>query len=365
MNTHKKMMVSIVVMVLLMVLLLVGCVPSQQEKNKGIVVGFMGPMSGDAASYGLSILKGAQLAVNELDLKNVKLVVEDSKCDPKEAVSAINKLISVNKVQVIVGEVCSGATLATAPIAAQNKVVMVSAASTSPKITPAGDYIFRTVPSDAHQAAFGAELLYQRGHKKLAVLYSNEEYGVGFNEVLKRIFPLLGGEVVASEPFERGDVDLRTQLTKVKSSGADAVYIISNSPDSAAAALKQIKEMGLKVKIFGSEGLKSQAVLEGAKGAAEKMILTSVTSGNIGFMTKYKAMYHEEPGPFAAQAYDAFKATGLAIKEGAKTGEEIKNKFASVQFNGASGNVAFDANGDLAIASYEVYIVENGKFEPQ
>lgn len=360
--------------VLLVALLLLGaCALSPQPttgkavaKTTGretITIGFMAPLTGDAASYGLSILKGAQLAVKEIGLENVKLVVEDSKCDPKEAVSAVNKLISVNKVVAIVGEVCSGATLAAAPIAAQHKVIMVSPASTSPKLTQEA-WVFRTVPSDALQGAFGVELAAKKGYQKMAILYSNEEYGLGFNNVLKEKFPKSGGKVVASEPFERGTVDLRTQLTKIKDSDAEAIYIISNSPDSSVAALKQIKELGITATIIGSEGLKSDDILQGAGSAAEGMILTSVSFGNIGFLTKYQREYGEDPGPFGAQAYDAYKAIALAVQQGSDTGEKIKKALENIEFQGASGPINFDPAGDIA-GNYEVYVVTDGKFEPQ
>lgn len=313
------------------------------KKASKLSLGLWVLLSGDAASYGLSILKGAQLAIKEAGLTNVKLVTEDSKCDPKEAVSAINKLISVNKVRAIVGEVCSGATLAAAPIAEQNKVVMISAASTSPEISKQA-WVFRTVPSDALQGAFGAELVAKNGYKKLAILYSNEEYGLGFSKVLQEEFPKQGEggggegrEVVANEAVERGVVDLRTQLTKIKASGADAIYIISNSPDSSVAALKQIKELGINAAVYGSEGLKSDDLVKGAGSAAEGLVVTSVSVGNVGFITKHQREYGSEPGPFAAQAYDAFKALAEAMKMGAVTGEQFKEKLALLSLTGPLG----------------------------
>ena len=143
-------------------------------------------------------------------------------------------------------QLCSGATIPAAAVANEQKVVMVSPASTSPKLSEeGGDYFFRVIPSDSLQGDFGAKLVYEKGARKLAVLYSNEDYGVGFNSVLMESFPALGGDVVASEAFEPKSTDLRTQLTKIKAAEPDAIYIISNSPDSAAAALKQIDELGL------------------------------------------------------------------------------------------------------------------------
>ena len=155
--------------------------------KKIVKIGFMAPLTGGAASYGLSIKKGVDLANKETGSK-LQIVYEDSRCSGKDAVNAINKLVSIDKVSAIVCEVCSGATLAAAPIAERNKVVMISSSSTSPNITNAGVYIFRTVPSDALQGDFGAKYVFSKGHRKLAILYSNEEYGMGFTKVLSESF---------------------------------------------------------------------------------------------------------------------------------------------------------------------------------
>lgn len=321
-----------------------------------IKIGFMGPLTGDAASYGQSIKRGVDLAYRDANLDNVEIVYEDSKCDPKEAVSSINKLINVDGVQAIIGEVCSGATLAAAPIAQANDVVLISASSTSPKITNSGDYIFRTIPSDTLQGAYGASLVYQNGDKKLAILYSNEEYGVGFEDVLQRTFQ---GEVVASEAFERGSTDLRTQLTKIKEARPDSIYIISNSPDSSVAALKQIKELRIIAQVYGSEGLKGPEVAETKE--AENLIITAVSAGTVGFSLEYEDEYSEKPGAFASQGYDAFSAVARTLKRGAMTGEEIKNDLYSTTFDGSSGRISFDLNGDVA-GSYETYQLKKGEW---
>ncbi len=358
-----KWFLAIVVVILLAVLIynysgITGSAIFGGSASSEIVkLGFMGPLTGDAASYGQSIKKGVDLALKEANFDDVEIIYEDSKCEGKDAVSAINKLVNVDKVIAIVGEVCSGATLAAAPIAESNKVVLISASSTSPRITTSGDYIFRTVPSDAFQGAFGANLIYQKGKKKLAILYSNEEYGVGFKDVLERTFQ---GEIVASEAFDRGATDLRTQITKIKEARPDAIYIISNSPDSAVAALKQIKELRIfGATLYGSEGLKGPEVAETKE--AENLIVTSVTSGTFEFDLKYLDEYDEEPGPFAAQAYDAMSALARTLKKGVSTGEEIKNELYSTTFDGASGRISFDLNGDVS-GNYEVYQLKKGEW---
>ena len=324
-------------------------------------VGVMVPQSGDAASYGESVKRGVQLAKKELGAEHVVFEFEDSKCDGKEAVSSINRLISAINVTAVIGELCSSATLPAAPIAEENQVVMISPASTAPTLTEAGDFIFRTVPSDALQGTFGAQLVYDKGHRKLAVLYVNDDYGVGFDGVLKKEFPALGGEIVASEAVARQSADVRTQLTKIKNANPEAIYLISNSPDTGVTALKQIKELGIEVTVFASEGLKSDDITSAAGDAAEGMIVSSVSSGSADFSNSHAGEYGVEPGPFAAQAYDAVKALVLASQTGATTGSEIRDALYDLSFEGASGYIDFDQNGDIT-GNYEVFVVQDGKF---
>ncbi len=326
-----------------------------------INVGIMLPLSGDAAPYGIGARKGAELAYEELGLKErgVNLVFEDSQCDGKSAVNAINKLINVEKVVAIVGELCSSATLAVAPIAEKNQVVLISPASTSPKITDSGDYIFRTVPTDARQGVFAANLLKKEKVKRLAILFPNEDYGKGFSGILSDTFEKIGGEVVASESFERGSTDLRTQLTKIKSRRPDALFLISNSPDAAIAALRQIRELRLRVRLFGSEGLKSKEIA--SANGANGLIITSVSPGTKKFNDAHKKFFGEEAGPFSAQAYDAIASINQAIEKRARTGEAIKNALYDMSFKGASGAIKFDKNGDVG-GSYDIYVVKRGKF---
>ena len=117
----------------------------------------------------------------------------------------------------------------------------------------------------------------------------------------------------------------------------------------------------MDAKVYGSEGLKSDDILKGAGIAAEGLVITNVSSGTTDFIARHKAEYNAEPGPFAAQGYDAFQALALAIKAGAKTGEEIRAKLDTLEFDGASGKIKFDERGDVA-GNYDVLVVKDGKF---
>lgn len=334
-----------------------------------IKIGFLAPLTGEASSYGIAAKKGFDLALQDLNNEimgmRVKAIYEDGKCEGKEAVNGAQKLISIDGVIAIIGELCSSATLAVAPIANRNKVILISPASTSPEITKSGDFVFRTVPSDSMQGKFGAELVKDLGFNRLAILYSNEDYGIGFKNVLEKEFEKINGKVVASEAFERKASDFKSQLTKIKAKNPDSIYIISNDPRASSIILKQIKELGIESQLFGSEGLKSKDILESAGEAAEGLILSSVSFGNFEFFEKFREKYGEDPGPFSAQSYDALISLSKAIeKANSLNTEKIKNALYNVEFEGFSGKIKFDENGDIS-GNYEVFKVINGEFVPQ
>lgn len=337
---------------------------TDQVMSETVTIGWMGPLTGDDAIFGASIKRGVELAQQDLDADDIKIVFADSKCEDEDAISVVNKLIDVDKVQAIIGEVCSSATLAAAPVAQSSGVVMISAASTSPKISQEGGFIFRTVPSEARQGSFGAKLVFDNGQRKLAILYSNDEYGLGFNTVLADSFSSLGGEVVAFEPFESTGADLSPQLTRIKAAAPDAIYIVTNSQDSAIAALLQIEKLGITATLYGSEGFKNPDIVAGAAAAAEGLTVTSVSFGSSEFIARHKQAYGESPGPFAAQGYDAFVAIARAIERGASHGPTIRDSLKSIEFEGASGYVTFDDHGDVA-ENYDVFIVKDGEFLSQ
>ncbi|MFB6181405.1 MAG: ABC transporter substrate-binding protein [Candidatus Magasanikbacteria bacterium] len=332
------------------------------EQEGQVKVGVMVPLTGGPASYGKSVKKGIELAHKQLD-QDIELVFEDSKCKGKASASAAKKLINVDKVDAIIGELCSSATLAAAPIAQQNKVPMISPASTAPEVTDQGDYIFRVIPGDSKQGKFGAKLVAEDGNERLAVLYVKDNYGTGFNEVLKKEFPKQGGEIVESVSFKKGSTSLQTQLTKIKAANPDSIFIISNAPDSTVAALEQIEELGIEADLYGSEGLKGGDTLK-AGDATEGLKITAVSAGSEEFVQAHKDEYDQSnPGPFSAQGYDAYQAIAKAVEKGAMTGPEIKEKLFTLDFKGASGRIKFDENGDVP-GNFRVLKIENREFKP-
>ncbi|MCX6712325.1 MAG: ABC transporter substrate-binding protein, partial [Candidatus Vogelbacteria bacterium] len=198
---------------------------------------------------------GLELAFSKLDPKikdRVQLVVEDSKCDAKTGVDVANKLVNVDKVKYITGEICSSVVLATLPITEPNKVLMMSPGASSPAITGAGKYFFRTWPSDNYEGGVLADFAKNKlGLSKIAILSINNDYVVGLRDVFNSKFESLGGQIVVTENFDPSDKDFRTQLAKIKASNPDAIYLDSN-PEEMPLVLKQVREMKLTQKLLAN-----------------------------------------------------------------------------------------------------------------
>ncbi|MDP3770120.1 MAG: ABC transporter substrate-binding protein [bacterium] len=326
--------------------------------SKKIKIGFIAPLTGERKSYGQAVRDGVILAKKDLGADNIEVFFEDTQCDPILATNAMDKLVKIINVKAVIGDICSGATLAAAPLANQNKIVLISPGSTSPEITSAGEYIFRTIQSDAFQGKFGADLVYQNGGRRLAIIYTDESYGQGFQIILSSYFK---GNIVSIQRIDQDGGDIRVQLLKLKTTNPDTIYIVTNGSRIGGGVIKQIRDIGITAKLYGSEGLKGDDLFDLAGDAAEGLIVTSISFGTDALQKRFLKEYDSLPGIFVAQGYDAFTALYEAVKAGASTGEEIKNEFARIKFSGVSGDIIFDSNGDVQ-SDYSIYEVQGRAF---
>lgn len=333
-----------------------------------IKIGWMGPLTGDVATIGAATKQAAELAVKEIndaggvDGRQLVLLAEDAGCDAKTASNAGNKLINVEKVTAIVGGYCSGETLAVAPVAEQTKTVMVSPASSAPSITNAGDYIFRVTPSDSYQGKFAANYVYNTlGKRKAAVLFAKVDYTEALSNVFAEEFKKLGGEVVLSDSFLQTARDLKTQMSKVKDSGADVLYFATYT-EAGAAGLKQAQELGLNIQIIGIDTYEDPK-LQSAQGAEGAIYTVPASLASEEFKTKFMATYKTEDVPaYVPQTYDTIKLLAAALAKSGSNTEALKTELYNVKnYDGVSGLIGFDDNGDLTTANFEVKKIENGK----
>jgi len=273
------------------------------------------------------------------------------------------KLINIDKVSAIVGGFCSGETLAVAPTAEANKVIMISPASTAPKVSEAGDYIFRNVASDNYQGKFAASYIYNTlGIRKAAVLYAVTDYTQGIATVFAEEFKKLGGEIMVTDNFLQDSRDLRAQLTKVKNSGADVLYFAAQT-EAGAVGLKQAQELGITMQIVGAETFSDPKVVT-AQGANGMMYTAPLSKESEEFKAKYFAYAGKSDNlpVYASQTYDAINMLAMVMKKVGTNPEAVKNELYNVKnYKGASGEISFDQNGDPVSADYQVMKVTDGK----
>jgi len=338
-----------------------------------IKIGYIGPLTGEAASFGVDILNGAKLAVDEInadggiDGRQIKLIAEDGRCTGTDAASAAQKLINVDKVVAIVGGQCSGETLAAAPIAEAAEVVMVSSVSSSPDVTTAGDFIFRVYPSDALKTKVMAKYFSQMGYGKVAIITENTDYAIAFRDAL--VDSVGEDAVVFNEVVEPSTKDFRTLITRLQKTEFD-VFVPNGQTDAVIAAMmQQLREQGLEQPAVGQDASDSVALGELATEAVEgmRMINTSSALGG-GDAEALAARFREQYGEpqsnpsFVTLAYDAAGVLFQAIRDAGTEGPAIRDYLYNLSgYDGAAGTFSFDSNGDVVGIDYALKEFQDGK----
>lgn len=359
------------ILLVITILVLTSCAQERTKEpqiEKTIQLGWLGPLTGDAASTGRDALIASEMAVEEINTtgglngRKIELIVEDGGCDAKTASQAGSKLINIDKVPVIIGGKCSGETMSIAPMAEENHVVLFSGCSTAQSITYAGDYVFRSAPSDAFQGKFSAEYAYKKlGKRKTAILAVLGDFGSGIKESFAQKFEQLGGQIVLVQDYAQDSRDLRAELTKIKSTDADLIYFIGYTA-STISGLKQAQELGISLPFLGGDSWDDAKIHENdfAEG-----IMYAVTTSNVSEAWKDKL---EEKGAHATVcapgAYNNVKIIADIIKKVGTDPSAIKDELYKIKdYQGVNGMITIDENGDLERAQYSVKIVKNGKSE--
>ena len=373
MSKSKQVIAIVIVAVIIIAGVWYGVVTNKTntpQTKEPIKIGAILPLTGEGASYGDVWKKAIELGRSGIEAKygqKVEIIYEDSQMKPADSATAAVKLINTDKVKaIIIGT--SRESLAAAPIAEANKVLMMSG-GTSAEITKAGDYVFRTYPSDLYQGNDLADFAMKKNYTQMAVLFLNDEYGKGITDVFGQRLELIGGKVVASEEFQaQGASDYKTQLTKIAKEKADAILIIG-SQNQYALILKQMKELGISLPVLAGEAFKDQAILDTAKELSEGVIFTAFvdpqTLEGEKFNSLYREKYASEPGAYAAEFFDNTELLLTSLIENKGDVERAKSWLYTVKdWHGATGITNFDSNGDVVGKSYTIYTVKNGQFVP-
>lgn len=336
-----------------------------------ITVGFMGALSGDAATLGVSIRAAVELARDEINIaggvggRPIELVFEDSQCDAKAATNAATKLMTIDNVVAVIGGLCSSETLAAAPLANSNQVPLISYSSTNPKITDAGDYVFRFIPSDTFQGKFAAEHVVNTLQKKnVAILYCLSDWCVGIKDVFKSRLAELSGTVVSEEGYAQDSRDLRSQITKIKAANPEVVYFLGYT-EASIVGLKQLKELGVTAPIFGGDAWDDPKIPEGAGVAANGAQFSTAGGKELSqaFIDEVKSRSGGvELNTYTARGYDILMVLTQIMRKVGTDSVAIKDALYGVKnYNGVADTYTLDANGDITTAMYIIREYQDGK----
>ena len=363
---------------IVVVLLIAGYVFTQSAKNDApFKIGAVLPLTGSAAIWGKNSQQGIDLALKEINdaggIKGRKITVvyEDSQSEPKNATTALQKLITADRVPAVIGDIASSSVLAMAPIAESNKVVLLSPGASNPDISNAGQYIFRNWQSDALEGRLDAEYASATlKWKRAATLYINNAYGSGLAKVFTETFTRIGGQIIASESFTQGSTDIRAQITKIASAKPDGIYMPGYPPEMIII-LKQMKELGVAIPILSVQAFDDPAIISSVGDAADGVIFSVPKPPDqtnpivANFRKKYVDTYGKEPGVTSDTGYDALRIIAYAIEHGGYTGPEIRTVLSNLKdFPGAAGPTTFDAHGDVN-REFEFRKIVRGRAVPQ
>jgi len=367
----SSVVLAIILSIISSLVVFTGCV---KKEEKEIKIGVITSLTGSGAPYGENVQNGIQVAVDEINNtggingKKITLLIEDDKTDPQIAVSAFRKLENIHKVPIIIGPFSSSSAMACAPLANESKTVILSSGAVTPRLTNAGDYIFRNRAPGQLEAVRTAEFAFkQLKLRQMAIFYITNDYGIGFKEIFEKYFTGLGGRIIFSESFDQGQSDFRTQIAKIKRLKPDGIYILG-VPIEVGHILRQSAEIGLKTK-FLMNNMEDPNLIKIAGSAAEGIFFAipffdpqNPNPKVKNFSNQYVNRFKRLPDMFAADSYDAVYLVKLAIEKGGYKGEGIKNALYGIKdFPGVNGLITFDENGDVT-KPLAIKTVKDGKF---
>lgn len=354
-----------------------GCGPAEKGQ---IIIGAILPLTGDGAPYGTALKKGMDLAIEQVNNKGgingnrLAVVFEDDRNLPQAGVSAYNKLKSVDKVPMVLGAMFSAVTLAIAPLAERDKIVLLSPTSSDVSLTNAGDYIFRIYPSDSYDGQFLGSFAFDKlGARRVAIVSMQASSTIAVSQLFKKVFQGKGGTIASDDTFREGTTDFRAILTKLKQQQQDVVFVPAALRESALW-LRQAKELGVTARFLGISTLFDPQLLKLAGDAANEVMFsspvfepTSSTAEIRSFVDAYKTKYGAAPDILGAYGFDTVNVAVDALQRagGTKTSPEaIKNSLYKIKdYPGVTGQMTFDSNGDVT-KELRIMTVRAGQFVP-
>ncbi|MFA6268335.1 MAG: ABC transporter substrate-binding protein [archaeon] len=364
---NMKLYLPIIIVLILLVGAFFLALNWNNQNNTKITIGVILPLTGELSDQGQSSKNALILASEKINSnggvngKQVNFIFEDSQCSPEKAVTAFNKLTEIDGAKVIVGDICSSASLAIAKLADEKKIVLVNAGTIAKDLTKS-PYVFRFWFSEEQAAEKIAQKAIAINCNKMSVLYVNNDFGLGFNNVINPSFSSLGGNIVLSQPLNPTESDFKTSFAKSEQLSPDC-YFLALYPDGLLLALKQAKELGINKPFFAHGGI----IGVGLDIASDKSLLEGVMGPlflppSAEFNNSYKTRFGTAPGVTADAAYDSVNALVKVISEKGYDSEQMRIGLASLKdYAGVTGTINMDSNRETN-RGLKIQLVKNGAF---
>lgn len=354
--SKKVLWIISVLLIFTMLLAACGGTGASAPASDTIKIGWIGSLTGDQAVWGTCESNTVKMLVDEVNAnggilgKKVEGFYYDTKGDAAEAVNAVKRLITQDKVVAIIGPNASGQAISISAVLEQYKIPDIATVATNPKVT-VGDngtvkpYNFRVCFIDPYQGAVAAGYSYDRlGLKNAAILYDvASDYSQGFTEFFEKTFTEKGGKIVAKEGFKEGDVDFRPQLSKIKESNPDLILMPYYYKEVALSA-NQARDLGIKATLIGGDGWPSEQLMEMASDSIEGSYIVNHLDFNDPevkpLQDAYKAKYNLPMELNGYMAHDAFKLLEAAIKDANSIDPvKITESLTKVTVEGVTGTI--------------------------
>ncbi len=364
-----------------------------------VKIGVLNALTGPIPDLAAVILEAEQAAAAHINANGgmwggdtLVLASGDSGCDAKAGVDAANKIVNVEQASIIVGPICSGATMgATQAVTIPAGVVNISPSATSPAITGLddNDLVFRVCPSDAYQGVTIAKLARSMGYSKLAATYANDDYNAGLHDVFVKAFKELGGTITGDQMHEANKASYRAELATLSSGGPEALALFAYYNGSGITMMRQSLENGFFSKFIGGDGMIAQEVIDeiGADNLGDAVFTKGTADSGSSHFKTFAGLFDRPSDPYTAQAWDAVMIAALALESAGGATRDLIAHVRSVanapgvevgpgdwakakallaagkdiNYQGIAGAHEFDANGDVA-GIYGKSVVKDGKW---
>ena len=339
-----------------------------------IIIATAGPMTGQYASFGEQMRRGAEMAVADLNAKGgvmgQKLVLKigDDACDPKQAVAVANKFVS-EKVVFVAGHFCSGSSIPASKVYTEEGILQISPASTNPKLTEeGGPNVFRTCGRDDQQGTVAGNYLadHFKG-KKIAIIQDKTAYGKGLADETKKQLNKRGIKETMYEAYTAGEKDYSALVSKMKNAGIDVVYV-GGYHTEAGLMIRQAREQGYNVQLVSGDALVTDEYwkITGKAGQGTLMTFSPDPRKNpaaAAVVQKFRAQKYEPEG-YTLYTYGAIQAWAEAATKAKSTNwKKVADALHKNKFNTVLGKIGFDKKGDVTAPGYVFYVWKNGKYD--